>query len=192
MNTEVMRTPIQKITLPSLPDDGLILDIGGGGEGIVSRIWCERVCAVDIHLNKIRQAYIYPVGRTNWFVCDGAKLCFEGGAFGAVSLWFSLAYMQTWNKKKAVIREAYRALSTNGVLSVLGAEIGNQHEKHILRVRFELPDGTISQTGYGLMGNQTQTLGETEQALREAGFSITNTEEHAYWFRIDSAKDNGT
>lgn len=192
MSPDIIETTIQEIPLPSLPDDGLILDIGGGGEGIVSRIWGERVCAIDIQMNKIREAHIYAVGRANWFLCDAATLCFEDGVFDIASLWFSLGYMRTWGEKRAVIREAYRTLSRDGILSVLGAQIDGQSDKRILRVRFELPDGTMSQTGYGFMGNQMQSLGVTEQALREVGFSIADTEEHDCWFRIDSVKDSGT
>jgi len=190
MGHEVMRTPIQRVLLPTLPDDGLILDIGGGGEAIVSRIWRERVFAVDIQLNKIREAHIYPVGHTNWFLCDGGRLCFGNGIFSAVSLWFSLAYMRTWEKKREVIREAFRTLSPNGVLSLLAATIGGECEKHILRVRFELPDGTISETGYGLMGQQTQSLEETEEVFQEIGFSVNQSEEYDYWFRIEAVKRN--
>lgn len=183
-----MRTPIQRIPLPSLRYEGLILDIGGGGEGIVSRVCRERVCAVDIQLDKIREAHIYPVRHTNWFLSDGASLCFESGAFGAVTLWFSLAYMRTWEKKREVIREAYRTLSTDGVLSILAAKIGGQYEKYILRVRFELPDGTISETGYGLVGEQTQSPEEAEEVLRDVGFSVNQSEEDEYWFGIEAVK----
>ncbi|MBD3159517.1 MAG: methyltransferase domain-containing protein [Candidatus Lokiarchaeota archaeon] len=190
MTRDVMYTPVQRIPLPSLPDKGLILDIGGGGEGIVSRIWRQRVCAVDIRMNKIREAHIYPVRNTNWFLSDGASLCFESRAFGAVTQWFSLAYMRTWEKKREVIREAYRTLSTDGVLSILAAKIGGQYEKYILRVRFELPDGTISETGYGLMGEQTQSPEEAEEVLRDVGFSVNHSEGGEYWFRIDAVKGN--
>jgi hypothetical protein len=36
-------TPVQNIKLQQFSEDGLILDIGGGGEGLVSRIEGDRV-----------------------------------------------------------------------------------------------------------------------------------------------------
>ncbi|MHA2433722.1 MAG: hypothetical protein ACXADO_10885, partial [Candidatus Thorarchaeota archaeon] len=63
-----------------LPFDGLIIDVGGGSEGLVSRLEKERVCVVDISLNKVREAQIY-VSPAQWAVSDGRHLCFRTGSF---------------------------------------------------------------------------------------------------------------
>ncbi|MHA2042161.1 MAG: hypothetical protein ACW975_09890 [Candidatus Thorarchaeota archaeon] len=58
INESSFETPVQKIELKHLPRKGWIIDIGGGGEGLVSRIETSRVCAVDINLDRIREAKV--------------------------------------------------------------------------------------------------------------------------------------
>ena len=65
-STSKYSTPIQEITLKPIQTDGLILDIGGGGEGLVSRIEGAKVCAVDIRMSEIREAQIHAPP-SNWF-----------------------------------------------------------------------------------------------------------------------------
>ena len=48
-----IETPEQSNKLERLESDGLILDLGGGGEGLVSRIEGDRVCVVDIRMSEI-------------------------------------------------------------------------------------------------------------------------------------------
>jgi 2-polyprenyl-3-methyl-5-hydroxy-6-metoxy-1,4-benzoquinol methylase len=58
-NASTFEVPTQKIRLDRLPQGEPILDIGGGGEGLVSRIEGARVCAIDIRMDEIREARIH-------------------------------------------------------------------------------------------------------------------------------------
>ena len=66
-------TPLQEIELRHVRQEGLIIDVGGGGEGLVSRVEASRVCAVDINLNKIREALIHDL-ESQWLLSDGRTL----------------------------------------------------------------------------------------------------------------------
>ncbi|MGY5871525.1 MAG: class I SAM-dependent methyltransferase [Candidatus Thorarchaeota archaeon] len=180
-------TPIQKITLEHIETKGLILDIGGGGEGLVSRIEGSRVCAVDIRLSEIREAQIHGPP-ANWFVGDGRKLCFQDDVFDVVTLWFSLGYMSNWSIKRRVLEEANRVLNKKGKLSILASNIPQSCERLIFWGHFTLPDGTVSQTGYGVRGGQDQTLERMIELLVNTGFKTQSQEDNDAWFEIQASK----
>lgn len=180
-------TSIQKITLEQIRTEGLILDIGGGGEGLVSRIEGSKVCAVDIRISEIREAQIHGPP-SNWFVGDGQALCFQENVFDVVTLWFSLGYMSDWAIKQRVLKEAYRVLVEGGRLSILASRIPKSCERLTFWGHFTFPDGTISQTGYGVRGGQEQTLERITELLSNIGFKIRSHKDNNEWFEIQSVK----
>ncbi|MBE0525600.1 MAG: class I SAM-dependent methyltransferase [Candidatus Thorarchaeota archaeon] len=182
-----IETAIQKIRLSKLHSDGPILDIGGGGEGLVSRIEGEKVCAVDIRLSEIREAQIHGPP-ANWFVGDGQALCFQNNVFDVVTLWFSLGYMSDWSIKTNVLKEAHRVLGKGGKLSILASNIPKSCKRLTFWGHFTFPDGTVSQTGYGVRGGQDQTLDRMTELLGNIGFKIQTREDNDAWFKIKAIK----
>ncbi|MFW9768580.1 MAG: class I SAM-dependent methyltransferase [Candidatus Thorarchaeota archaeon] len=180
-----VETLVQIINLKELNTDGLILDIGGGGEGIVSRIGGGRVCVVDIRMSEIREAQIHGAP-ANWIVGDGQRLSFRDASFDTVTLWFSLGYIREWPDKLRVLEEVMRVLTKGGELSILAMRIPDSTEQFVFWAHFTLPDGAISQTGYGVRGNQGQTLEKLIGLLNDFEFKILNTEDHGDWFSISA------
>lgn len=187
MEDSTFETPLQEIAFERLPGTGRILDVGGGGEGIVSRIEGSRVCAVDISLNEIREAQIYGSG-SQWLVSNGESLPFDNAVFETATIWFSLDYMADWKTKWAVLDEVRRVLRKKGSLSLMSSEIVCGESRFILRMRYTLPDGSIYQTGYGVKGNQGQTMDRISDIVRQTGFQIAKKEDNGYWFRIEGIK----
>jgi len=185
---EVCRSAVQRIRLEAIPGNGPILDIGAGGEGLVSRIAGSRVCAVDIRIEKIREAQIYGAP-ANWIVGDARHLCFKEGVFEWATFWFSLAYMRTPEVKRLALREAYRVLSAGGMLSILAARVTCGKQKFCFRALFEFPNGELSQVGYGVRGDQNQTIDGVSQLIRAAGFSIVDEKDNSEWFKIIATKE---
>jgi ubiquinone/menaquinone biosynthesis C-methylase UbiE len=182
-----VETSIQDISLKRLNSEGLILDIGGGGEGLVSRIEGERVCAVDIRMSEIREAQIHGAP-ANWIVGDGRHLCFRDNSFDVVTLWFSLGYMSDWTIKKRVLEESHRILKTQGTISILSSKIPDSVEQFIFWALFTLPDGTLSKTGYGVRGDQGQTVEKVLDLVTHLDFKILNSEDHEEWFSITATR----
>ena len=182
-----IETSIQRINLKKLHSDGSILDIGGGGEGLVSRIEGSKVCAVDIRMSEIREAQIHGPP-SNWFVGDGQALCFQDNVFEVVTLWFSLGYMSDWAIKQRVLKEAHRVLGENGRLSILASRIPESCERLIFWGHFTFPDGTISQIGFGTRGGQEQTLERMTELLLDTRFKIRFHEDNNEWFEIQAVK----
>lgn len=182
-----MNTPLQHINLEDIADSKLILDIGGGGEGLVSRIAGSRVCAVDYRISEIREARIHNPP-AYWFVADGCYLPFKSNSFDCVTLWFSLGYMSTLSIKKQVLKSAFHSLKQGGLISILASRIDCKEERFIFQALFTLPDGTESKVGYGVRGNQNQTISSIGAIMVEIGFQDIQIEDHDWWFEIWASK----
>jgi ubiquinone/menaquinone biosynthesis C-methylase UbiE len=183
----VFETPLQYIELETLPLDNLILDIGGGGEGLASRIGKQKVCAVDYQMSEIREARIHDAP-SNWFACDARSLCFANSVFDLATLWFSLGYMKNNDTKKKVLSEVFRVLNPGGTVLLMASKIVCQKDVFVIHILYTLPDGIESKIGYGVMGNQNQTLETTLEILTDIGFEIRDSREHDYWFQIEACK----
>lgn len=183
----VYEPPVQEILLDRIEKEGLIIDIGGGGEGLVSRIEGSRVYAVDVQMDEVREARIHNPP-SNWFVADGSSLPFRNSMFDVATLWFSLGYMKQWSIKTNVIKEVYRVLKEDGQISIKAMKIDCDEEKLVFRVDYSLPDGTLSRTGYGVRGSQNQTLDTVSALLQEIGFTILESQNNGHWFKIHCSK----
>ena len=89
--------------------------------------------------------------------------------------------------KKNVLEEVYRVLVKGGRLSILASKIPKDYEHLIFWGNFTLPDGTVSQTGYGVKGDQGQTLDRIIQLLVPIGFRVSSQDNGA-WFEIQATK----
>ena len=181
----VFETPIQHIELQELPTDRLILDIGGGGEGLASRIGKQRVCAIDFRMSEIREAQIHDAP-SSWFACDARSLCFTDSTFDFSTIWFSLGYMWNDDTKRSVLNEVFRVLKPGGAVSLMASKVVCEKDVFVIHIVYTLPDGSQSRTGYGVTGNQVQTLQTILQLLTSVGFEIENSREHEYWFYIEA------
>ena len=80
---------------------GPILDIGGGGEGVIGQIYGDQVIAIDHSREELDEAPDCCEKR----VMDAEKLVFPDQSFDNVTFFYSLMYMTGDTQKKA-IREA--------------------------------------------------------------------------------------
>lgn len=79
----------QAVPVADFSSDGWILDIGGGGEGIIGRLKGSQVVAIDLFAWGMRRT---PPGPLK-LVMDAADLKFIDGSFGTVTSFFTLMYM---------------------------------------------------------------------------------------------------
>ncbi len=178
----------EEVILDNLRGPERILDVGAGGEGLVSRIARTRVCAVDIRVDRIREARIYGAP-ANWIACDARHLCFREGAFDYATMWFSLAYMMTVETKLQVLREVNRVLVRGGHLLILAMRTRPGESEHTFRALFKFPDGTVSQSGYRVRGGQDQTVQSVLRMVESSGFYVTEIDDNGTWFRILSRRE---
>ena len=80
---------MQDVVLHSCPGEGLILDIGGGGEGIIGRLMGDRVVAVDLSREELEG--LLDQGRTVVLITHGIHATEAGGPQTAARLVHRLA-----------------------------------------------------------------------------------------------------
>jgi SAM-dependent methyltransferase len=143
----IARMELQEMKLEDFPAEGLILDIGGGGEGVIGRLKGKQVVAIDLYAWGMNRT---PPGPLK-LVMDATDMKFLDASFGTVTSFFTLMYMKPQAQEKA-LREVYRVLKPGGRLRIwevaLPALSDPKKDIVLYPFRFILPNETV-ETGYG-------------------------------------------
>src|SRR5512140_283528 len=87
---EIYRAPRQYVPVDSFPAKGLILDIGGGGWGVIGQLKGQQVIAIDISDKELLEA---PPGPLLKIVMDARELKFLDGTFSTATVLFTFMFM---------------------------------------------------------------------------------------------------
>ena len=135
------------IQLEALPTDGWILDIGGGGEGIIGHLMGKQVIAIDLRTDELDETDNDALK----IVMDATDLKFLDSSFSMVTAFYSLMYMPIDVQEK-VYAEVYRVLEPGGHFLLWDAFIPARPETDldiaVITLTYELC-GMTGQTGYG-------------------------------------------
>jgi ubiquinone/menaquinone biosynthesis C-methylase UbiE len=161
---------------------GYVLDIGGGGEGIIGQMKPTQVIAVDLSKRELEEA---PAGPLK-IVMDATDLKFLDASFDTVTAFFSLMYMRAEIQQR-VFAEVFRVLTRGGRWIVWDAVIPRALENDtrgpVFKFRFQLP-GKVVQTGYGTFWpEKPMDLDYYKRLARETGFEIARAEQQAGAFQ---------
>jgi ubiquinone/menaquinone biosynthesis C-methylase UbiE len=172
------------IAIESIPD-GSVIDIGGGGEGIIAQIGKKRITALDKHQSEINEAKRHAPS-ANWVLADATDLSYSNDYFDNATAFFSGMYMsmETFDK---VCKEVFRVIKTNGEFWIWDAKISDNKDLFIIRLQITLPGGKKVKTGYGTKA-ENRGITEITQKLIDAKFHIDKTENHGKWFFIKAIK----
>jgi ubiquinone/menaquinone biosynthesis C-methylase UbiE len=151
--------------------NGWILDIGGGGEGVIGRIKGSQVVAIDLSAAELRDA---PPGPLK-LVMDATDLKFLDGSFETVTSFFTFMYMKPDQQRKAVA-EAFRVLKPGGRLRIWDVQLpvspDPKKDVAVYRFKFRLPRSTV-ETGYGtFFPKQPLDLEYYVRLGKAAGFTV--------------------
>ena len=133
--------------------NGKILDIGGGGEGVIGRLYTNQVVAIDIRQDELDEA---PTGFEK-ILMDATQLDFKDNSFDHITSFYTLMFMSAEDQKSA-ISEAARVLVNGGEVHIWDCDILSAYpEPFCVDVSVQLPDKYISTTyGVGKMGSQDE------------------------------------
>lgn len=164
--------------------DGRILDIGGGGDGVIGRLYTNQVVAIDIRQDELDEA---PIGFEK-IVMDATHLKFNDNSFDHVTSFYTLMFMSTEEQKRA-ISEATRVLVKGGDLHIWDCDILSAYpEPFFVDVAVQLPNEHISTTyGVGKMDAQDETS-ITELCLN-AGLVLVSQNRGKYGFYLRFKKE---
>ncbi len=162
--------------------DGKILDIGGGGEGIIGRLYKNQVVAIDNSQEELDEAPDCFVKH----LMDAEKLDFPDSFFDAVTIFYSFMFMEIKTREK-VIMEIHRVLKKGGEIHIWDTDVPNaEKEPFCVDLDIDLPDERISTT-YGIMGSDMeQTFFGTKELFENLGLicSKENKTENNFYLKF--------
>jgi ubiquinone/menaquinone biosynthesis C-methylase UbiE len=137
----------QRIQLHDFPAKGWILDLGGGGEGIIGQLKGNQVIAIDPNQTELEEAAEGPLK----IVMDARDLYFIDEVFEVVTSFYTLMYIKS-SEHKLVFEEAFRVLQTGGRFLIWDLAIplrtNQKDDLVVVMLKILLPDTEI-ETGYG-------------------------------------------
>ncbi|WP_066714574.1 class I SAM-dependent methyltransferase [Clostridium sp. Marseille-P299] len=166
-----------------------ILDIGGGGEGVISSIYGENVIAIDYRKDELDEL---PYACEK-MVMDASEMSFEEEYFQNVTAFYSFMYIEK-NKHRKVIREIYRVLKNGGNLYIWDTDILQETEgnsPYIVDLNIDA-NGRMIQTTFGIIKpDAMQSCDYFKELCAENGFEladIVRVENHFFqhWVKINS------
>lgn len=141
------KLPAQTVSLCDFPADGPVLDIGGGGEGVIGQLKGPQVVAIDMLPRELAEA---PAGPLK-IVMDARDLKFLNCTFQTVTAFFSFMFIHPSDHAR-VFHEIYRVLAPKGQFLLWDVEIPKRPEPEkdmlVFPLQIQLPT-TVINTGYG-------------------------------------------
>jgi len=184
--TNVQFAEQAEISLERIPTEGYLLDIGGGGEGIIGQLEGTRVVAIDKRKDELQEA---SVGNYLRIVMDASNLQFLDASFPTVTAFFSMMYMPLDIQKK-VFEEISRVLTPEGEFWLWDLNIPKQYDTnkqvYAIALSIHLPEGEIG-TGYGCpWEGREQDASHFKKLGEEVGLEITEEliEEHKFFLKF--------
>lgn len=150
---------------------GRILDIGGGGECVIGRVYGPQVVAIDISAQELDEAPNVCEKR----VMDARSLEFPDRSFDHVTAFYALLYMDAEGQRRA-IAQAARVLKKGGSLCIWDTETAGEALPYLAELDVDAAGERIHVT-YGIVKDDAeQTMERIERFCADAGLCVAQTE----------------
>lgn len=178
---------VLRVTVEDFPAEGLILDIGGGGEGIIGQLKGSQVIAIDINKRELEEA---PPGPLK-IVMDARELKFLDGAFMTATVFFTFMYIDDSDHEK-VFQEIHRVLKPGGRILIWDVIIPERTDPKrkmaIFPLAITLPQKVVK-TGYGVRWPEAgRALSHYLDLAESSGFEVVVNKVEGRWFFLEIMK----
>lgn len=128
--------------------EGFILDIGGGGEGVIGQLRGSDVVAIDYKAEELHEAVDGPLK----IIMDARDLQFLDDSFQTATAFFSLMYLNERDDQLKVLQEVCRVLQPGGKFHIWEIDLSSKPETdkefYIVHLRYQV-NKIFKETGYG-------------------------------------------
>jgi SAM-dependent methyltransferase len=160
-----------EVVVSDFEASGWILDLGGGGEGIIGRLKGDQVVAIDPNQRELEDAASGPLK----VVMDARDLQFLDGTFGAATSFFTLMYIQATDHA-TVFDEVFRVLIDGAPFLIWDVAVplrsDREQEIAVFPLNVKLPTEDVS-TGYGtLWPDAERGLDHYRRVAESSGFEV--------------------
>ncbi|MGN0746449.1 MAG: class I SAM-dependent methyltransferase [Aristaeellaceae bacterium] len=162
---------------------GSILDLGGGGEGVIGRVYGAQVTAIDVSRDELDEA----PGDCRKLVMDATAMTFPDSSFDHVTSFYTLMYM-TVTEQRAALKEAARVLRPGGTLHVWDAAFPAPCPEPFLAEMDIDAAGVPVHTTYGIIKREGQSADSIAAMAEEAGLAPAGRETRQKHFTLTFVK----
>lgn len=185
---QVWRAPVQNVPVTDFPAKGLILDIGGGGWGVIGQLKGRQVVSIDISPRELVEA---PPGPLLKIIMDARSLLFLDDTFPTVTVFFTFMFMAPADHDK-VIRELYRVTEAGGrllVWDVVFPDLRDPMKRYAyFPVTVALPGKTVEAAYSTYLVPGGQGPAHFEALATKAGFKVAARKAAQQWFYLELVK----
>ncbi len=177
-----------ELFLEELPAQSPILDIGGGGEGVIGRLHGEDVIALDIRKDELDEA---PDGPQK-LVMDARLLGFKDGSFSAATALFSLMYIYKHKDQVRVFQELGRVMKPGGLFIIWDVAFDGKNPTdkpyYIVNLLYHVK-GQEWGTGYGMrFPEEVRDEAYYIDLAGKAGFQLVRSERDQHIISLEFLK----
>lgn len=162
---------------------GSILDIGGGGEGVIGRLYGAQVVAIDICREELAEA----PDCCEKLLMDATKMTFPDHSFDNVTSFYTLMFMDKLSQQQALCETA-RVLKPHGEVHIWDCKIDSAYPSPFcIDIEVALPNARLKTT-YGIGKLNTQDIDSIIQMCEIAGLKILYAQTNDLHFYIKCEK----
>ena len=181
----IHETEQQFIDISNIQFSGRVLDIGGGGEGIISRRAGDKVVAIDTRKEELEETP--DIGLK--IIMDACELKFLDQSFENITCFFTLMYMGE-NEIKTFLKEANRVLKHNGKLWIWDITISPKADADafVAQLKVKISDELTVTTGYGVGWKRSQSCESIRKLCEDEGFILEDNDDFDKSFSLHMRK----
>lgn len=177
----------QVLTINDFDAQGYILDIGGGGEGVIGQLKGQQVIAIDIFKEELEEAPDGPLK----IIMDARDLKFLDNTFNTGTSFFTMMYIDGSDHEK-VFKEIFRVLVSGGRFliwdTIFRQRPDEKKEFGLVTLRIKLPNKEIL-AGYGVRWPEdVHDLSYYVQLAEQVGFKVAARKEKNHLFFLELHK----
>ncbi len=178
----------EEIVVDDFDATGFILDIGGGGQGVIGKLKGEQVIAIDPSKRELEGAAAGPLK----IIMDATNLQFLDGTFSTAASFYTLMYIKGTDDHKKAFSEVFRVLTPDGRLLIWDVVFPPRFDEDkdiaVFPLTVQLPDEEID-AGYGVLWpEEGRDLSYYVGLAKNAGFEVVSQRESGQMFFLELRK----